>query len=57
MSRRYFKTITNQELKVFVLVNEPYEEALSDVNSAIRCYIEVFGTEMLEDDPPVNNYY
>lgn len=32
---------------------DTYEEALADVNSAIRCYIEIFGTEMLEDDPPV----
>ena len=28
-----------------------YEEALSDVKSAINCYIEVFGKEMLEDTP------
>ncbi|PHJ67947.1 hypothetical protein VF14_01170 [Nostoc linckia z18] len=30
-----------------------YEEALADVKSAIRCYIEIFGKEMLEDDSPV----
>jgi predicted RNase H-like HicB family nuclease len=36
---------------------DSYEEALADVNSAIRCYIEIFDTEMLEDDPPVSNYY
>lgn len=35
---------------------DTYEEALADVNSAIRCYIEIFGTEMLEDDLPVSNY-
>ena len=28
-----------------------YEEALSDVQSAIDCYIEVFGKEILEDTP------
>lgn len=32
---------------------DTYEEALADVNSAILCYIEIFGTEMLEDEPPV----
>jgi len=30
---------------------DTYEEALSDVKSAIDCYIEVFGKEMLEDTP------
>lgn len=30
-----------------------YEEALADVKSAIRCYIEIFGKEILEDDSPV----
>ena len=30
-----------------------YEEALADVKSAISCYIEVFGEEMLEDESPV----
>ena len=28
-----------------------YEEALSDVKSAIDCYLEVFGKEMLDDTP------
>jgi predicted RNase H-like HicB family nuclease len=32
---------------------DTYEEALSDVKSAIACYIEVFGKEMLEDTPSV----
>lgn len=32
---------------------DTYEEALSDVKSAISCYIEVFGKEMLEDTPSV----
>ncbi|MFB2837592.1 type II toxin-antitoxin system HicB family antitoxin [Floridanema evergladense] len=36
---------------------DTYEEALADVNSAIRCYIEIFGKEMLEDDPPAIDYY
>ena len=30
-----------------------YEEALADVKSAISCYIEVFGEEMLEEESPV----
>ncbi|MBI2872445.1 MAG: type II toxin-antitoxin system HicB family antitoxin [Chloroflexi bacterium] len=30
-----------------------YEEALSDVKSAIRFHIETFGTEMLELEPTV----
>ncbi len=30
-----------------------YEEALADVKSAIRCYIEIFGSQMLEEDSPV----
>ena len=30
---------------------DTYEEALSDVKSAIACYIEVFGKEMLEETP------
>lgn len=32
---------------------DSYEEALSDVKSAISCYIEVFGKEMLKDTPSV----
>jgi predicted RNase H-like HicB family nuclease len=32
---------------------DTYEEALADIKSAIRCYIEIFGKEMLEDDSPV----
>lgn len=32
---------------------DSYEEALSDVKSAIRFHIETFGTEMLEPEPPV----
>jgi predicted RNase H-like HicB family nuclease len=32
---------------------DTYEEALSDVKSALACYIEIFGKEILEDSPPV----
>lgn len=32
---------------------DTYEEALSDVKSAIACYVEVFGKETLEDIPVV----
>ena len=30
-----------------------YNEALSDVTSAIRFHIETFGSEMLELEPPI----
>ena len=30
-----------------------YTEALADVTSAIKCYLETFGQEMLEMEPPV----
>lgn len=32
---------------------DTYEEALADVKSAIACYVEVFGKEMLEDTPSI----
>ena len=32
---------------------ETYEDALSDVKSALACYIEIFGKEILEDTPSV----
>jgi predicted RNase H-like HicB family nuclease len=32
---------------------DTYEAALADVKSAINCYVEVFGKEMLEDASPV----
>lgn len=32
---------------------DTYEEALSDVKSAIAFHIETFGVEVLEDDSPV----
>ncbi|MDP2744606.1 MAG: type II toxin-antitoxin system HicB family antitoxin [Dehalococcoidia bacterium] len=38
---------------VVVGQGDTYEEALSDVKSAIRFHIETFGSEMLELDPPV----
>ena len=31
---------------------DTYEEALADVNSAIRCYLEVFGQETMENESP-----
>ncbi len=30
-----------------------YEEALADVKSTIRCHIETFGEEVMEQDSPV----
>lgn len=38
---------------VVVGQGDSYEEALADVNSAIRFHIESFGKEMLEVDPPI----
>ena len=38
---------------VVVGQGDTYEEALSDVKSAIRFHIETFGSEMLELEPPV----
>ncbi|MBA7669442.1 hypothetical protein ES703_77572 [subsurface metagenome] len=38
---------------VVVGQGDTYEEALSDVKSAIRFHIETFGSEMLEMEPPV----
>lgn len=32
---------------------DTYEEALADVKSAIACYVEVFGKDMLEDIPAI----
>ena len=32
---------------------ETYKKALSDVKSAIACYAEVFGKEILDDTPSV----
>lgn len=32
---------------------DTYEEALSDIKSAIRFHIETFGEEVLELEPPV----
>ncbi|WP_242046491.1 type II toxin-antitoxin system HicB family antitoxin [Cylindrospermum sp. FACHB-282] len=36
-----------------VCQGDTYEEAVADIKSAIRCYIEVFGKEMLENESPV----
>ncbi|HOJ08156.1 MAG: type II toxin-antitoxin system HicB family antitoxin [Ignavibacteriota bacterium] len=38
---------------VVVGEGDTYQEALSDVNSAIRFHIESFGQEVLEIDPPI----
>ena len=38
---------------VVVGQGDSYEEALSDVKSAIRFHVETFGSEMLEVEPPV----
>jgi len=32
---------------------DTYEEALANVKSAIACYIEVFGKEILDDTPSI----
>ena len=39
--------------RVVVGQGDSYEEALSDVKSAIRFHIETFGEGVLEVDPPV----
>ena len=38
---------------VVVGEGETYEEALSDIKSAIRFHIESFGEEVLDSEPPV----
>jgi predicted RNase H-like HicB family nuclease len=38
---------------VVVGQGDTYEEALSDVKSAIRFHIEAFGTGVLEVEPPI----
>jgi predicted RNase H-like HicB family nuclease len=38
---------------VIVGEGDSYEEALADVQSAIRFHIETFGAEVLEDESPV----
>jgi predicted RNase H-like HicB family nuclease len=35
---------------------ETYEEALADVKSAIRCYIEVFGQKTRENESPAETF-
>lgn len=37
---------------------DTYEEALADVKSVIRCYIEIFGKEIMEDESSaVENFF
>ena len=38
---------------VVVGEGDTYEEALSDVKSAIRFHIDTFGTDVLEVEPPI----
>jgi predicted RNase H-like HicB family nuclease len=38
---------------ILVGQGETYEEALSDVKSAIRFHIETFGGEVFDIDPPI----
>ena len=38
---------------VVVGKGDTYEEALSDVKSAIRFHIDTFGPEVLEAEPPI----
>ena len=38
---------------VVVGQGDSYEEALSDIKSAIRFHIETFGEEVLEVEPPI----
>jgi predicted RNase H-like HicB family nuclease len=38
---------------VVVGQSDTYEEALSDVKSAIRFHLETFGEEVFEIDPPI----
>jgi predicted RNase H-like HicB family nuclease len=38
---------------VVVGQGDTYEEALSDVTSAIRFHIETFGEDVLEVEPPI----
>jgi predicted RNase H-like HicB family nuclease len=38
---------------VVVGEGDTYEDALSDVESAIKFHIETFGLDVLDDEPPV----
>ena len=42
---------------VVVGQGDTYEQALSDVKSAIRFHIETFGEEVLDVEPPVLDAY
>ncbi|PAX45801.1 type II toxin-antitoxin system HicB family antitoxin, partial [Brunnivagina elsteri] len=37
---------------VVVGESDTYEEALTDVQSALRCHLEVFGKDILEEESP-----
>ena len=36
---------------------DTYQEALADVKSAIRCYIEVFGKKTMENESPASETF
>jgi len=36
---------------------DTYEEALAAVKSAIRCYIQIFGKETMENESPANETF
>lgn len=38
---------------VVVGEGDTYEEAMADVKSALKFHLETFGSDALEDDPPV----
>lgn len=42
---------------VVVGEGDTYDQALADVESAMRFHIETFGTEVLEDESPVPEVY
>jgi predicted RNase H-like HicB family nuclease len=41
------------QFKIVVGQGDTYEEALSDIKSAIKFHVETFGIEILELEPPV----
>jgi predicted RNase H-like HicB family nuclease len=62
--RRQFKIIVEKNPDAYVAYplglkgivvgqGDTYEEALSDVSSAIRFHIKTFGKDVLESEPPV----
>ncbi|MFN6527114.1 hypothetical protein [Nostoc sp. ChiSLP03a] len=42
---------------VVVGEGDSYEQALADVKSAIRCHIEIFGQEVLEEQSPAREAF